>query len=274
MTSIQNLRVDQNGALTAALDCVAERLAVDGAIVLRGYESAAIATCLRAEADRLLQEDIGRNGTAARHHGVVYALMARSRLFLDYMVRPSHLALFRRMLGHGCIVHHYCVSAVPPAGGRTYATDLHRDVPASRLIPGYPTNIALFLALEDMDASNGGLQLLPGSHLSTSGPPEAEGVADIVTPRLQKGDAVVFDARTLHRGGHNETQAWRFGLSLQACRAYMRQLFDYPRLMSGIDLGPLSPVHEQFLGCHVRMPTSLAEFDLPPEQRPYRAGQE
>ena len=33
------------------------------------------------------------------------------------------------------------------AAARTYATDLHRDVPASRLIPGYPTNVALFLAL-------------------------------------------------------------------------------------------------------------------------------
>ena len=54
----------------------------------------------------------------------------------------------------------------------------------------------------------------------------------------------------------------------------MRQQFDYPRMLGEVTLSQLSPELQQFLGYHVRMPTSLAEFLLPPDVRPYRAGQE
>ncbi len=271
MHALPELTVTRGELGAGELDAIAGHVATTGAVVLRSCERRDVAAALRAEGERLLHEDLA---AGTRHPGVVYALMTRSRLFLEHMARPLHLALFRRVLGHGCIVHHHCLSAVPPAAGQTYATELHRDVPASRCIPGYPTNLGLFVALEDMDTRNGAVQMLPRSHQGTSMPTEKEFGAAMVSPSLRQGDAVFFDARIVHRGGSNATAAWRLALSLHACRAYMRQLFDYPRMLSAADLAALRPEQAQFLGCWVRMPASLAEFHLPAEQRPYRPGQE
>ena len=53
----------------------------------------------------------------------------------------------------------------------------------------------------------------------------------------------------------------------------MRQRFDYPRLVPKEVTEQLNEVGRRFLGFNVRVPTSLEEFYLPPEQRLYKAGQ-
>ena len=98
--------------------------------------------------------------------------------------------------------------------------------------------------------------------------------AERIIVELDPGDAIVFNARCAHRGGLNRTDRWRHGLSLHACRPYMRQLFDYPRMMPPDVLARLDPEAQQFLGCWVRMPTSMEEWNMPADQRPYRSGQE
>jgi hypothetical protein len=54
----------------------------------------------------------------------------------------------------------------------------------------------------------------------------------------------------------------------------MRQQFDFPRVLDSVGATPDDEPIRQLMGYHVRMPTSLEEFLLPPNQRPYRPGQE
>jgi hypothetical protein len=53
----------------------------------------------------------------------------------------------------------------------------------------------------------------------------------------------------------------------------MRQRFDYPRLVSPELIARLGPVGRRFLGMNVRVPVSLDEYYVPPEQRLYLANQ-
>ncbi|MEZ5224997.1 MAG: hypothetical protein R2743_26135 [Ilumatobacteraceae bacterium] len=62
-------------------------------------------------------------------------------------------------------------------------------------------------------------------------------------------------------------------MTINACRSYMRQRFDYPRMIGPEIASSLSPVLRRLLGYDVRVPTSLEEYYLPEDQRLYKANQ-
>jgi ectoine hydroxylase-related dioxygenase (phytanoyl-CoA dioxygenase family) len=96
----------------------------------------------------------------------------------------------------------------------------------------------------------------------------------VVLEGLRPGDAVLSNARCWHQSGVNTTAHWRRAVTMNVCRAYMRQQFDFPRLIPAEVADGLSEDVRQFLGYHVRMPASMDEFFAPAEKRTYRAGQE
>ena len=53
----------------------------------------------------------------------------------------------------------------------------------------------------------------------------------------------------------------------------MRQRFDFPRLVPNEIIASLGDDGRRLIGMNVRMPTSLEEFYLPPEQRLYKPDQ-
>src|SRR5262249_61582824 len=131
-----------------------------------------------------------------------------------------------------------------------YSNRIHNDCP--RLIPGYVTNVGVILALDDFTDENGATYFLPGSHTRADVPEEAEFFrgAERVHPRA--GDAVFFNARTYHLGAKNLTDRTRHALTMNVCRSYMRQRFDYPRLVPAAVVAGLGGVSRRFPGFRVR----------------------
>lgn len=270
---IESLVCTDAGELPCPPGEIAARVLRDGAVYLRRFEGREQIAALRAEALALIEQDVAAFGPDHALKGVVYALMTRSRLFLDWMTKPTALALFRALLGHGCIVHHYCVSAMPPQAWN-YASEIHSDVPRARLIPGYPTNIGLLLAADPFTAQSGAFEIVPDSAFEPGTLDEQAFARRRVVTDLEPGDAILFNARCLHRGGRNQGEDWRVGIALQSCRVWMKQLFDYCRMFPPGAIERMPPATQQFLGWWARMPQSLAEYSMPPELRPWRAGQE
>jgi ectoine hydroxylase-related dioxygenase (phytanoyl-CoA dioxygenase family) len=87
------------------------------------------------------------------------------------------------------------------------------------------------------------------------------------------GDMIIFNARTVHAAGINTTQRTRHSLTINFCRSYMRQRFDFPRLVPREVIDGLGEKGRRLIGMNVRMPTSLDEFYLPIEQRLYKPNQ-
>jgi ectoine hydroxylase-related dioxygenase (phytanoyl-CoA dioxygenase family) len=226
---------------------------------------------LRLLLERCIDEDLMRwRGKPYPDAWMVQNLMARHLDFARVLESPPLQAYLGELLGDTCIVYAYTSSSMPPRGVN-FSHRIHVDCP--RVIPGYITNVGVMLALDDFTPENGATWFLPGSFTRES-PPSAEeffAAAERVLPRA--GDMVLFNARTWHCGGENTTPRCRHALTLNACRSWMRQRFDYPRLVPPEIVEQLTEVGRRFLGFHVRMPTSLEEYYVPEDQRLYRANQ-
>jgi ectoine hydroxylase-related dioxygenase (phytanoyl-CoA dioxygenase family) len=201
---------------------------------------------------------------------MVHNLMVLEDDFMQVLANPCIVAALDELLGATSLVYAYTSSSMP-AGGTNYSHRVHVDCP--RVIPGYPTNVGVIVALDDFTTENGATYFLPGSFERTTPPTEDEFFANAVRVYPRRGDIVVFNARTWHLGGMNTTDRDRHALTLNACRSYMRQRFDYPRMIEPEVAAVLSPVLRRLLGFDVRVPTSLDEYYLPEEQRLYKAGQ-
>ena len=226
---------------------------------------------LRRLLQRYIEEDLFKWRDKPYPDGwMVHNLMARDIEFARVMENPVLQAYLGDLLGDTCIVYAYTSSSMPPRG-TNFSNRIHVDCP--RVIPGYISNVGVMLALDDFTAENGAPFFLPGSFTreSVPTPEEFAAAAERVFPAA--GDMVIFNARTFHRGGDNLTERPRHALTLNVCRAYMRQRFDYPRLVPREIVDQLTEVGRRFLGFHVRMPTSLEEYYLPEEQRLYKANQ-
>ncbi|MDB5042077.1 MAG: Phytanoyl-CoA dioxygenase [Candidatus Eremiobacteraeota bacterium] len=252
----------------AALRAIAER----GFAVVPAVTGPADVAALRTDLERAIGEDLVRWKTNPHYRdaNMVMNLMTRGDSFLQLLENPVIHAYASALLGPACILFAYTSSSMP-AGGTNYARRVHVDAP--RWIPGYVTNVGFTLALDDFMIENGAMSLLPGSHLVPEAPDDATFDADAETPLPRAGEMIVFNARTFHRGGVNRTNRIRHAVTMNVCRPYMRQQFDYPRLVSAELFDRLGPVGRRFLGFDVRMPTSLEEYYVPEDARLYKAGQ-
>jgi ectoine hydroxylase-related dioxygenase (phytanoyl-CoA dioxygenase family) len=242
-----------------------------GAFVLRGAIDADTVQSLKLALIRALDEDDAFYGRDYKFRGMVHALMSRGPAFLDLLGNPAIRRIAKTVLGHGCIVHAYNSSSMPP-GTSNYSRSIHVDCP--RLIPDYVTNLGVTIALDPFNPETGGMEIMPQSFELGAAPDELAFQKGAEQPLLGPGDAILFNARCWHRGGMNRTGNWRHAVTMNLCRSYMRQQFDYPRMLDQLHINGLDEDRRQFLGYYVRQPSSMAEFLLPAEQRLYRAGQE
>ena len=244
-----------------------------GFAVITEVVDPAIVTTMRGELQRCVDEDLARwnSGDAGRVDAwMVHNLMLRADCFADFLENPALHSCLTPLLGDTCIVYAYTSSSMPP-GASNYSNRIHTDCP--RVIPGYVTNVGFICALDDFSEENGGTRFLPRSFERIEPPDEEEFLRDGVLVLPRAGQGVVFNARLWHCGGANGTRRPRHAITLNVCRAYMRQRFDYPRMTPPVLYERLGEVGRRFLGFNVRVPTGLEEYYLPEGQRLYKAGQ-
>lgn len=218
-----------------------------------------------------IQEDLEKwKGTPYQDKWMVMALMSRHVEFARLMENTLLQQYLGALLGEMCIVYAYTSSSMPPNDGN-YSCRVHVDCP--RIIPGYTTNVGVIVALDDFTAENGATYFLPGSHTRALAPSRDEFMQFAERAYPEAGDAVFFNARTWHMGGTNRTDRPRHSVTINACRSYMRQQLDFPRLVPAEIVEQLTDVGRRFLGFNVRVPASLEEYYVPEEQRLYKANQ-
>jgi ectoine hydroxylase-related dioxygenase (phytanoyl-CoA dioxygenase family) len=190
--------------------------------------------------------------------------------FFGLLEHPAVVAVLDEFLSDTSILY-ACTTSSMPAGGSNFSNRIHVDSP--RIIPGYVMQMGIIIPLDDFTEENGATYMLPGSFELAEPVSEAEFFANAVRVLPKRGDLVVLNPRTWHLGGRNQTDEDRHAMTLSACRSFMRQRFDYPRLIDPEFEKTLSPTLRRLLGFNVRVPTSLEEYYLPEEQRLYKAGQ-
>jgi ectoine hydroxylase-related dioxygenase (phytanoyl-CoA dioxygenase family) len=220
---------------------------------------------------RAIDEDLARwEGRDYSDAWMVHNLMVRHPVFAEFLEGPVLHAYLSPLLGDTCIVYAYTSSSMPPSGSN-FSRRVHVDSP--RMIPDYWTNVGVMVALDDYTEENGATRFLPHSFELEEPPPLEEFLEASEQTLIRAGQAVVFNARTWHMGGANRTETPRHAITLNVCRSYMRQRFDYPRLVGDETLQHIGEVGRRFLGFNVRMPASIEDYYLPEEERLYKAGQ-
>ena len=225
--------------------------------VLRGELEAAIAE------DALQRPDVFDKG-------MVHNCMVRGEHMAQLLDHPVLHAYLDVGLSDTCIVYAYQSSSLPPGQGN-YGSRQHVDSP--RFIPGYSTNLGVIFALDDFTLENGATYFLKGSHRKPDLPDEASFRAQASRATCSAGDMILFNGRLAHAAGANQTDRARHALTINCCRSYMRQRFDFPRLVPADLIARLGEKGKRLIGMNVRMPTSLTEFYLPAEERLYKPNQ-
>jgi len=205
-------------------------------------------------------------------YGMVHNCFLHGKYLLNHLKSKKLRLYCDELLCKNSIIYAYQSSSIPP-NGSNYGSRIHKDTP--RFIEKYITNIGYILALTDFNSKNGSTEILPGSH-KTKNPPSQEFFnKNKTTIQLKAGDALFFNANLWHRAGVNSTSEWRYALTINFCRPYMRSRFDFPRLISENKLEiPNNKSLKKFLNYDVRIPVNIDEFYLPKNKRLYKPNQE
>jgi ectoine hydroxylase-related dioxygenase (phytanoyl-CoA dioxygenase family) len=201
---------------------------------------------------------------------LMHDLLCRDPIFGQLLEDARLQDLVATLLGGSWIMYAFTSSSLPPHG-TNYGNRIHVDSP--RWVPGYAFNVGVMWALDDFTDQNGATQVLPGSHHSPGTPSSGFFDRQCVNLTCKAGSMILFDGRLFHRAGDNRTGAWRHALTMNACRSFMKQRFDWVRFIPAPIADALSPQARRIVGFDTRLPTSLEEFFLPEDRRLYKPGQ-
>jgi len=242
----------------------------DGVCVVKDVLDDEQVHLLKLELNRAREEDL-RERPDMFDSGMVHNCMLRGKEMAKLLDNPAMNAYIKEVLSPTFILYAYQSSSLPP-GGSNYGSRVHVD--CFRFIPDYITNAGVFFPLDDFSLENGATYYLKGSHNKKYVTDETKFYENASRLICRAGDMVVVDARLVHAAGVNKTNKIRHALTMNFCRCYMRQRFDFCRMVDEEFIQTLGEDGRRLMGWNVRVPTSLDEFYLPEEERLYKPGQE
>lgn len=231
---------------------------VFGFTIVPDFITSDMAARLKSALIEALESDdarFGRFRAKAKNH--VMELASHGGIFLEFLEHPEMLRFYRHFLGPDCALYAYSSTILAPDDA-VPAQNVHVD--SGRWIPNFFSGLQMTLAIDEFTADNGASWYLPGSHRSPT-PPSAE-TFDRYAVMVDRpaGAALIWDPHCYHRAGQNRTSATRFALSTYAVRGYLRQRFDYPRLL-GPEVGAAASADlRAFLGYTKQAPESVEQF--------------
>jgi len=202
--------------------------------------------------------------------GMVHNCFLRGNALKEILNNPALDKYISQLLEEHYIMYAYQSSSLAP-NSKNYGSRIHVDSP--RFIKNYQTNIGVIFPLTDFTEKNGATWVLPRSHNTEDIPDEYTFNKNSVQAICNAGDMIIFLGRLWHMAGVNNTSTIRHSITINFCRSFMRQRFDYPRLVDENTLNTLNQQGKRLIGMDVRMPVSLDEFYLPEDQRLYKPNQ-
>jgi len=192
----------------------------DGYVLVPGLVDAASVASLRNEA---LRFDAGTG------LGVTTQLVHRSALVREFVTRGPQIRYAIELLGPDvCFTHQQFVIKHSAERQRT-DVPWHQDNGYGRLEP--PTDLTVWIALDDCTTDNGCLWVLPGSqqlglvHHGARGALRAAAVEETgVALPMRAGDAALFRSLLLHRSLPNVTARDRVALYLRYCDPHVMMI--------------------------------------------------
>ncbi len=154
----------------------------------------------------------------------VIALVSRSKAVEHLLLHPMSTTLCDRHLGSGAeFGYQLHVSATLSVGPGARDQVLHREEDPFTFFPVPRPNLILasMWAITDFCANNGGTRLVPGSHRWPADRKAAED--EVLNAEMPAGSVLFWSGGTLHGGGENRSDDWRYGVILTYSLGWLRQ---------------------------------------------------
>ena len=153
----------------------------------------------------------------------ITGLVSRSETAREIILHDLSRELAERHLGANCERIQLHVTAAISIGPGARAQALHRE---EDLFPFFPVPrpnliLASMWAISDFTADNGGTLLVPGSHRWDAEREAAPG--EVVSAQMPAGSVLYWLGGTLHGGGANTSDNWRYGVILTYSLGWLRQ---------------------------------------------------
>lgn len=185
---------------------------------------------LRAEEERF-RLSVAYGGPANQTLFVNVQLCHRSEPVRRFCTQGRHVPAVVQLLGPDvCLTHQQFVTKLPDRAEQRSDIPFHQDDGYGRLDP--PHDLTLWVALVDVDETNGCLWVVPRSHargLLEHGRAavnpllrEAAAGADAIALPMRAGEGVAFTGLTLHRSGPNHSASPRPGLFVRYCHPHVK----------------------------------------------------
>lgn len=244
----------------------------DGFAIVPQVVSQKLVKQLRSDLQQAINDDMKEfGGLPGKKEYLIVEMVRRGESFAKLLENYVMHQVFSHFLGKSCILYSYTSAFLHPSD-QPPVCRIHVD--SHRYIPNYHSGIIMTLALDDFTEENGATYYLPGSHRSERVPKEKEFYKKSVRAVRKSGDAVFFSNCVFHAAGLNNTNQTRHGVSINASRHFIKQRFDYPKLICDDMLSKLNNRARDFLGFNSRLPLSCHDYYVPAEKRMYQSGQD
>jgi ectoine hydroxylase-related dioxygenase (phytanoyl-CoA dioxygenase family) len=235
-----------------------EQLQQEGFTILPDILSAEQVQLLRRELEPHLGP-FGRNPFEGERTQRVYALLAKAPSIAALVEHPDVLRLVDSFLSKNYLLWGALAINLHPGETRQ---DYHCDDDAGAPPrPRVAQGISTMWALDDFTEGNGATEIIPGSHLW--GPGEAPSAND---PRsrssvMTAGSAMVWQGPLFHRGGANDTDRTRLGITIQYCQPWLRQIENMVLAVPPEKAVQYSPRVREMLGYGLMQPSFMGYVD-------------
>ena len=237
-----------------------QQLHVDGYTVIENLVDSQVVQDVRSQLTPYLQgQKMGRNNFEGECSERVYALLAKAPAMAQLIEHPTILNLLDTLLPRNYLLSAALAINVHP--GET-PQPFHIDDAAGGL--GIPKprpafGISTIWALDDFTDNNGATEVVPGSHNWPSDRQPRE--QDIHKVTMPAGSVVVFLGTLLHRGGANNSDSMRLGVTPQYCAPGLRQIENMVLAVPPVVASQYSDRIQNMLGYNIIDPGFMGYVD-------------
>lgn len=246
-----NRTIERTPILNPQVEAHLSEIAEQGYTLIPDLFDPETVRALRDALDSVIQDEIGSRGRLEQNVQFVYNLTNKHSVCRTAVQHPKLIAIMENVLGPDCVLSSLNSRTSFPGSARQ---GMHRDVSFIHL--SVATSLNSVWMLDDFTEANGSTCVVPGSHLWERGLEGMEGKAGYreIIATGKAGSVLIFDARVIHGGGANRTDAPRRAMHGYFCRSWIKPQYDHTRSISFKALSEATPLLVRLWGFKSQVP--------------------
>jgi ectoine hydroxylase-related dioxygenase (phytanoyl-CoA dioxygenase family) len=202
-----------------------------------------------------------------KNNNLIVDLVSTNKKFVELLDNDIYFKMCEEVLGADSILYSF-TSTILKSKSTDVVQNMHID--SYKFIPNYHIGLICTIALDDFTDENGGTLYLPGSQNLYEMPTAETFDKYSITTARNVGDVLFFNPRVWHKAGYNNSDKTRYAITAYATRSFVKQRFDFPKMLDNQYLEGLSPRIVNLLGFNACPPDSVEKYYLPIDERPFK----